>query len=110
MWEENKHPRASDGKFTEKGGTSAEHKRLQELGIEKRQKYIELPKQEYAELCSAIRTRFGNTIPKISGILYKNDYYIYNYDKIQEKIICTQKISILGNEDKINYWEDYFDV
>lgn len=33
-WEENKHPRDSDGKFTDKsGGTPAERKRLEEMGI-----------------------------------------------------------------------------
>ncbi len=33
QWEENKHPRDSDGKFTDGGGTPAENKRLEELGI-----------------------------------------------------------------------------
>jgi len=33
-WEENKHPRDNDGKFTSGGGTPAEHKRLKEMGIE----------------------------------------------------------------------------
>lgn len=35
-WEESKHPRDDDGKFTDKGqGTPAERKRLEEMGIEK---------------------------------------------------------------------------
>ena len=33
-WEENKHPRDEDGKFTSDGGTPAEHKKLKEMGIE----------------------------------------------------------------------------
>ena len=33
-WKENEHPRDNDGKFTDKNGTPAEHKRLKELGIE----------------------------------------------------------------------------
>lgn len=33
MWEESKHPRDDDGRFTAKNGTPAEHKRLREKGI-----------------------------------------------------------------------------
>lgn len=33
QWEENKHPRDDDGKFTSGGGTPAENKKLEEMGI-----------------------------------------------------------------------------
>ncbi len=33
QWEENKHPRDDDGKFSSGGGTPAEHKRLEEMGV-----------------------------------------------------------------------------
>ena len=33
QWEENKHPRDDDGKFTSGGGTPAENKRLEEMGV-----------------------------------------------------------------------------
>ena len=34
QWEENKHPRDEDGKFTSDGGTTAEHEKLQQMGLE----------------------------------------------------------------------------
>lgn len=110
-WEESKHPRDDDGKFTDKGqGTPAERKRLEEMGIlNPKGKQIELPKQEYAELCSAIRTKLANKIPKSGGMLYKNSYYRYNYNKQKEKIVCIGKIAIEGNEDMIKYLEELND-
>lgn len=43
--EEDKRPRARDRKFTDKAdGTPAEHKRLQDMGIEKRSEIIRLGK------------------------------------------------------------------
>lgn len=106
-WEESNHPRDNDGKFTDKGsGTPAERKRLEEMGIHiPKAKRIELSKQEYAELCSAIRTKFANKIPKFGGMLYKNSYYRYNYSKQKELIVCVGKIKIEGNEDIIKYLE-----
>lgn len=38
QWEENKHPRDEDGKFTSGGGTPAENKRLEEMGVGKGEK------------------------------------------------------------------------
>ena len=35
----------------------------------KPKKILQLPPQEYAELCSAIRTKYANKIPKDGGIL-----------------------------------------
>lgn len=66
---------------------------------------VELPKQEYAELCSAIRTKHADKIPTNGTILYGNDYYKFTYNKRTEQILCRFKIQIIGNEDKINYWE-----
>lgn len=41
MFNENEHPRDSDGKFTDKNGTPAEHKRLVELGVETEQEFVQ---------------------------------------------------------------------
>ena len=38
QWEENKHPRDDDGKFTKGGGTPAENKKLENMGIRNEQK------------------------------------------------------------------------
>ena len=38
QWEENKHPRDEDGKFSSGGGTPAENKRLEEMGVGKSNK------------------------------------------------------------------------
>ena len=40
MWEESKHPRDDDGRFTAKNGTPAEHKRLRELQIEDEKEFV----------------------------------------------------------------------
>ena len=108
QWEEDKHPRDDDGKFTSGGGTLAEHKRLQELGIEPRAKPLALPKQEYAELCSAIRTKCGNKIKRQDFILYNNSFYVYNYSRRSERITCCFKIQISGNEKLINKLENKY--
>lgn len=66
---------------------------------------VRLPEQEYAEFCSAIRTKHADKIPAKGTILYGNHYYKFTYSKTKEQILCRFKVSILGNEDKINYWE-----
>ncbi len=64
--------------------------------------YTELPKKEYAELCSAIRTKFTNKIPIRGHMLYGNNYYRFKYDRKQEKIVCTKRVKIKGNEELIS--------
>lgn len=68
---------------------------------------VELPKQEYAEFCSAIRTKYANKIPAEGTLLYGNNYYVFTHNKKEEKSLCRLKIPILGNEEKINEWEGY---
>lgn len=41
MFKESDHPRDSDGKFTDKNATPAEHKRLAEMGIETEQEFVQ---------------------------------------------------------------------
>jgi hypothetical protein len=71
----------------------------------RKNEYIVLPKEEYAGLCSAIRTKYANKIPKSGSMLYKNNYYWYNYNKNTMEITCSLKICIEGNEDLIEYLE-----
>lgn len=68
---------------------------------------VELPKQEYAEFCSAIRTKYANKIPARGTLLYGDSYYAFTHNKKEEKTLCRFKIPILGNEEKINEWEGY---
>jgi len=63
---------------------------------------MRLSTEEYAELCSAIRTRYGNKIPKRDFFLYSNHFYVYTFDKYLHKIECIEKIEIEGNEDAID--------
>lgn len=124
-WEESKHPRDEDGKFSSKsgGGTPAEEKRLKELGIDDNsrsikeqlkqeeikthnKKYIWLPEQEYAGINSVIKKRFGNDIPKQGGIFYKNDYYVYNFNEFTDQILCIEKLDIDKDEARIALLED----
>lgn len=71
----------------------------------KKNDIVELPKQEYAEFCSAIRTKYANKIPAKGTLLYGDSYYSFTHNKKEEKILCRFKIPILGNEDKIDYLE-----
>ena len=63
-----------------------------------RSRTVRLPAKEYAPVCSEIRTLHGNNIQKQGGLLHGNYYYKYEYNKRSKKIICTQKIQIVGNE------------
>lgn len=67
-------------------------------------KIVDLPKKEYAELCSAIRTRYADKIPTKGQILYGNNYYRFRYNRNDEEITCTFKVPIIGNEQAISEW------
>jgi len=90
------------------GETAAEAIKKNFENKQSSKKYIQLPPGEYAELCSAIRTKHADKIPKHDSILYKNDLYVYNYNKRAEKILCTYKIKIEGNEEIINKIERWY--
>ena len=81
---------------------------LNNISKTKSRRYLTLPKKEYAELCSAIRTKYADKIPKQRGILYKNHYYVYNYDKSTEKILFIDKLAIIGNEEIIKRMEEKY--
>lgn len=74
---------------------------LERKDYAKSKKIVELPKEEYAGLCSAIRTKYADKIPKKDYILYKDSCYVYNYDKDAERLVCVNKIDIIGNEERI---------
>lgn len=57
-----------------------------------------LPPKEYAAVCSAIRTNYGNKIPSKGEVFNGNDYYQFRYTKKDEKIECTLCIPISGHE------------
>ena len=59
MWEESKHPRDDDGRFTTKNGTPAEHKRLREKGIISKEEEKEL---NHKVRSSSIKAETGYTI------------------------------------------------
>lgn len=64
----------------------------------KRTRSIKLTPKEYAVVCSAIRTKYGDKIPSKGDLLYGDYYYKYKYNKRNEQIFCTYKINIEGNE------------
>ena len=43
--------------------------------------FIKLPHNEYAQICSAIRTTFTNAIPKEGKIFLDNAFYRFKYKK-----------------------------
>ena len=60
-----------------------------------------LPPKEYGELCHAIWTINAGKIPELGFLLYKNHFYIYNYDVEKFVIVFEQKVEIDGNEELI---------
>jgi len=62
---------------------------------------IILPDEEYAGLCSGIRTRYANKVSKRDYFLYREHCYVYTCSK-SHKILCIDKIEILDNKDLIN--------
>ena len=38
-------------------------------------------------------------------MLYKDSYYVYNYSRKDERIVCRKKIAIEGNEERIAKYE-----
>ena len=62
---------------------------------------VYLDKESYAKLCSAVRTKYGNKIPKQDEMFLDNHYYRFKYKKSTEQILCTFVIKIDGNEDLI---------
>ncbi len=105
-WDESKHPRDRSGKFTD--GT--DYKYPQYLarmngheGREKKKSTFLLDKKEYAELCSAVRTKYADKVPRDGQILYGKYFYCFHYKKSQERIVCTFRLQIEDNEEEIEY-------
>ncbi len=114
QFDESKHKRDSDGKFAKQDGartsdkekrTKLERKFNDDLPVKPKNRYVDLPKKEYAQMCSAIRTRYTNKIPQKGGIYMGDYYYRFKYSKKQEHILCKAKLKIEGNEEKINEWD-----
>ncbi len=103
-WREDEHPRDSNGQFAEKisNDNNINSSIIKSSKLYSNDKVIMLPKQEYAELCSAIRTKYTNKIPENGNLLYNDYFYCYNYNSNEERIIFNRKIKISGNEDLIN--------
>ena len=111
QFDESKHKRDKDGKFTNKNGSGkSEEERLTELVKKfssepdrdinelevsaKNADYIKLPSKEYASLCSAIRTRYANKIPSKKSIYYGDFVYYFVYDDKEEQILFCGKVRI----------------
>lgn len=120
-FDESKHPRDEDGRFTDGSGGKSyrQNTRYEEiLADDKRREaeriynsetlrknfkrdFVTLGKREYAELCSAIRTKYTSKIPRNGQILYGEHYYRFRYSKPTERIVCVFKLPIKGNEEII---------
>lgn len=71
MWEEYKHPRDEDGKFTDGNGTPAEQKRLKEIGIDNNNKEdftLEIARLE--EQLKPVKTEILSVIDKNGNTRY----------------------------------------
>lgn len=67
----------------------------------KKNTIVMLGKNEYAQLCSAIRTKFADKIPQNGNLLLGDKFYRFKYNKSKEQILCVFSIAIEGNEDLI---------
>ena len=107
-WDESKHPRDRSGKFTD--GT-ADYKYPQYLarmnGHEGREKNgIELSPQEYGALRAEVMRKNIAQSGKVKPTNFaftSNYFYMFRYTKSQERIVCTLRIPIEGNEEEIEY-------
>lgn len=85
-WEENKHPRDDDGKFTDKGqGTPAERKRLRDLGIDSQ------------SLTEQNKLKIGETNK------YKDNASENKKQKIQSLIQTLQKIRKIKMKELVSF-------
>ena len=68
---------------------------------------VYLGKESYAKLCSAVKTKYGNKIPKKGKIFVGESLFCFKYSKRKEQILCTFELKIEGNEELIrNMTED----
>lgn len=70
---------------------------------------IWLSSGEYKAICSAIKTRYKNNIPKKGEYFGRDYYYIYTCEN-GEMILCRFKISIDSNKDEIEYWRKKYGI
>lgn len=89
MWEESKHPRADDGRFTSKNGTPAEHKRLREKGIISREEEKELNNKVKSK---SIKAETGYTITATKDEINK-----YNKEYLKENKQLSSQIDKVLN-------------
>ena len=101
QWEESKHPRDGDGKFTTGGGTPAEHKRLQEMGIENKNNAKSKVKITYSEEAT-ILSYFSSESYKINEKLYthaelteQDRKFIKNLDSALKKMPFVNNIKLV---------------
>ena len=73
MWEESKHPRDDEGRFTSKNGTPAEHKRLREKGIISEEEEKRLNNKVKSKSIKA-ETGYTITATKAEMKKYTSDY------------------------------------
>ncbi len=69
-----------------------------------KQKSIFLSKEDYAKLCSIVKTKYTNKIPKTGYVFDDKHFYRFEYNKNMEKIICKGVLQIEGNENLIDMW------
>lgn len=66
---------------------------------------IQLPKKEYGVLCSSLKTKYANQIPKKGMIDIGNNTYFYEKLK-DEKIICIARGDIEQIREYVETLED----
>lgn len=113
MFDESKHPRDADGKFTDGAGgthraTPAENERLRQLGIGERQpiQKIELSKQEYAVLRNEVvrKNSAQKRKAKPTNFAYTSNYFYIYLTNGGDSFVPLKQYDIEKDRDLINDW------
>ncbi len=94
QWEENKHPRDDDGKFTSNGGTPAENKRLEEMGIKTNNNFLTEEEKRLEEL--GIEVDSNKLSHSEKGAIL--NYFSFESYKINEKLYTNAELDEQDNE------------
>lgn len=123
-WDENKHPRDNDGKFASKGEVDYAkeyadrvkeqvakdqglYEKAKEVGnTTKNPKPLILPKKEYGELCSSIRTKYADKIPSRGTHYFDKHCYLFTYNKKTYQFLFVGKLEIEALKTWLEDWGD----
>lgn len=104
-WNENEHPRDSNGRFTDKQGGEQVSKGTDDSRTQRQRKPVALSKREYAIVDSARKQKFAeyrrNGIPKQDYVFTDGKFVIFT-NKSRDNFVINQILDIEKDRDFIN--------